>query len=218
MYIPKNKITTNLFTNTGEFITKQTQEIYIGFYWKTYEGRFFTGKTPNDLPTYELEKIKKVEEGFNVLNNQSEIALMDTPFPFGDNLGLPYNESLVIGYSKLKKINLNKSSRKNLPNSFYPKPTPEDYELGVFTRYFVVKSNENLYWEVDKDTYSNILSKNEEWLWELYIPFKLQWTLKGDKKEVYETNKKETQTQEKNLKKTGLSKFLRDDYLKFYKD
>jgi len=49
MYIPKNKILTDQYTNGGEYIIKSTEEDYIGFYHKLYTGEIFTGKTPNEM-------------------------------------------------------------------------------------------------------------------------------------------------------------------------
>jgi hypothetical protein len=53
-YIPKNKIQTNLYTSGGEYIIASIQENYIGYYHKLYNGKFFTGKTPNDYNSQEL--------------------------------------------------------------------------------------------------------------------------------------------------------------------
>ena len=55
-YIPKNKIITNLYTNIKELAYKDTKEFYVGYYWKSYDGKYFTGKSPNDTPTRELLK------------------------------------------------------------------------------------------------------------------------------------------------------------------
>ena len=58
-YFPKSQVTTNLYSNQ-EFVILETQELYTGFYWKNSSGQFFTGKTPQDLPTQELiPKISK---------------------------------------------------------------------------------------------------------------------------------------------------------------
>jgi hypothetical protein len=53
-YYPKNKIKTNLYTSGGEFIIFNTKEKYIGPYHKLYNGKFFTGTTPNSLNSLEL--------------------------------------------------------------------------------------------------------------------------------------------------------------------
>ena len=103
-----------------------------------------------------------------------------------------------------------------LPTSYYPKPTEEDYNLGVFTRYFCVKANEDIYLEISKDTYNALNNQKGDWLWELYTPFQFLWTISGEEKEVEKTNYNMTIIQEKRLKRRGLTQFLRNNYLKFY--
>ena len=51
-YYPKSQIKENQYTNGGEFIIVSTQENYMGYYWLTSKGEYFTGKTPEELPTY----------------------------------------------------------------------------------------------------------------------------------------------------------------------
>jgi hypothetical protein len=53
-YIPKNKIQTNLYTSGGEYAYASDLKDYIGYYYKLYNGRFFTGKTPDELDSKEL--------------------------------------------------------------------------------------------------------------------------------------------------------------------
>lgn len=53
-YIPKNKIQTNLYTSGGEYTLLSSGLNYIGYYYKLYNGKFFTGKTPNDPNTQEI--------------------------------------------------------------------------------------------------------------------------------------------------------------------
>jgi hypothetical protein len=55
-YIPKNKIQTNLYTKGGEYILVSSGQDYIGYYYKLYDGKFFTGKTPNEPNTKEIIK------------------------------------------------------------------------------------------------------------------------------------------------------------------
>ena len=47
MYIPKNRMTTNLYTRGEEYKNVATGIPYIGYYWKMYNGTTFTGKNPN---------------------------------------------------------------------------------------------------------------------------------------------------------------------------
>ena len=52
-----------------------------------------------------------------------------------------YKEKNIIN-NIIKKINLNQPDRKYLPSQYYPTPTQDDYILGAFSRYFVVKAKD----------------------------------------------------------------------------
>jgi hypothetical protein len=49
MYFPKNKIKTGLYSSGNEYITENGQS-YIGPYWKTSNGEYYTGDSPNAIP------------------------------------------------------------------------------------------------------------------------------------------------------------------------
>jgi hypothetical protein len=208
MYIPKNRLITNLQTNQNEFVYKDTLISYNGYYWKSYDGKYFTGKTPNDSPSVEIilqvntsiptnsPTLNVAPPYINIITNNSEIDLTSE-------------------YTSLKNIDI--TSARFIPSQYYPTPTPSDYNLGAFSRYFVVKSNENIYLEVNKDTYDSIKNKTPDWAWELYIPFTILWTLTGERNNVFITNRNITQLTEQRLKKRGLQEFLKLNYLKFYK-
>ena len=53
-YIPKNKIQTNLYTSGGEYTLVSSGQDYVGYYYKLYDGKFFTGKTPNEPNSKEI--------------------------------------------------------------------------------------------------------------------------------------------------------------------
>ena len=55
-----------------------------------------------------------------------------------------------------------------------------------------------------------------DWMWQLFTPFQILWTISGEEKEVEKTNYNMTIIQEKRLKRRGLTQFLRNNYLKFY--
>ena len=67
MYIPKNRIITNLYTNTNEYVYKGTNVYYKGFYWKMYNGKLFTGKNPNELPNEELELVEATQDKGSII-------------------------------------------------------------------------------------------------------------------------------------------------------
>ncbi len=51
----------------------------------------------------------------------------------------------------------------------------------------------------------------------MYIPFKYQWSVSGDKETVYNVNKNMTNYMKDKFKLPSLNQFLREDYLKFWK-
>jgi hypothetical protein len=206
-YYPKNRIKTNLYTDGKEYRLLGTNSSYIGFYWSSYVGRFFTGKNPNDVAgSKELEKIPANE-----------------PDP-RDNSRPPTEKKLNTNitvknaaYTRLKR-NFSISNNRLLPFNIYPSPTDADYNLGAFTRYFAVKENENVYLEINKETYQNLESRNIKWAFELYIPFTILWTIKGNMLEVQTANSNITKLTQQRLRKDGLTQFLKGNYLQFYRE
>jgi hypothetical protein len=55
-YIPKNKIQTNLYTSGGEYTTLNG-EIYVGYYYKLYDGTSYTGRNQNEKPNLQLSPL-----------------------------------------------------------------------------------------------------------------------------------------------------------------
>ena len=89
-------------------------------------------------------------------------------------------------------------------------PTPKDYEVGVFTRYFSKKRNEYLFNELTKDQYHNINTT-------LYILFQVQWQLIGDRDATYNVNRNMVLLAEQRSNVYGFQTYLKEDYLKYYK-
>lgn len=206
-YIPKNKIITNLYTNTQELAYKDTKEFYTGYYWKSYDGKFFSGKTPNDIPSRELIKINPEGDNKNNLIELNQIAF---------NTNNKVNENLITQYAQLKNIDLNDIKKQIVPKHLYPKPTEDDYKLGVFDRYFLYKINEPVFLEVDETTYKAVKEKDSKYYTTPYVQFLVSWTLKGEKSEVYNINKRIVELTEKRINRRGLKEFLKFDYTKFW--
>jgi hypothetical protein len=79
-YIPKNKIKSNLYTQGKEFIYASTQELYTGYYHELYNGKFFTGATPNSLNKQELlPKLSDNKSNASNLPSTSYSPLLPTP-------------------------------------------------------------------------------------------------------------------------------------------
>jgi len=90
-------------------------------------------------------------------------------------------------------------------------PTPKDYEVGVFTRYFKKKRNEYLFDELTQDQYNNNVNTT------LYIRFQIQWQLVGDRDATYNVNRNMVLIAEQNSNASGLQIYLKENYLQYYK-
>ena len=108
MYIPKNKIQTNLYTS-DEYVD-DARNPYTGYYYKLYNGTFFTGRYPGEIP-----------------NSVQLYPSIDGPT-----------------YNIDEKANV-----------FKLFPTPNDYKIGYFTRYFIKRRNQLLYFELEIKDASN---------------------------------------------------------------
>ena len=205
-YYPKSQITTNLYTNGGEYSTSfQDQSVsYKGYYWKTSKGQFFTGKTPQDIPYVEL---------FPVRPTDSSIA--DIPTIIYNVVTSDDSQPNLTEYASLKKIDL--SQVRFVPTYSSTPPTQKDYQIGEFRRYFCKKTNEIIYLEINKDTYDRLIKKDSTMLYQLYFPFNIPWKISGDKTQVFTTNKNIVELTISQLKLPMFSEYLKNDFTKYYK-
>lgn len=198
MYYPSSQITVDLYTNGEEFAIASTNQAYSGYYWKTSQGKFFTGKNPQDTPIQKLIRI-----------NNNEIPL-DT-----------------ISYTELVTTNLNGFIYNNIKRKIYKSlqlptyspniPTENDYKNGEYIRYFCKKTNELLYLEIDKDTYDKLVDQDLSIYYQLYLPFNIFWKLTGDKEQVFKSNKNIVELIMKQQKLFQFDLYLKKDYIKYYK-
>jgi hypothetical protein len=202
MYYPLSQIKTNLYTNGGEYVLFNTKENYIGYYWKTSDGKIYTGKTPQDPPA-------------------SELILADTnPInPVAQNSNIPVilnqNNFENTTYFNLKNINTFEIA---LTPTYYPtQPTQQDYQIGEFRRYFCKKTNEIQYVEISKDQFDLLVAKDPQILWQLYFPFFIPWDITGTKEQVARVNKNIVDLTMKNLRLPRFNDYLKNDYTKYYK-
>jgi hypothetical protein len=203
-YYPSSQIKPNLYTNGGEYILSTTKENYKGYYYELSNGRKYTGKDNTDKP--------------NIL-----LSLTYTPSePQIESLNL--NDIITYEYSNVETLIQNDYfliNNKKLPERFLPQynpttPTQQDYNLGVFSRYFCKKTNELKYIEIDKTTYSQLTAKSSEIAWDLYIPLTTLWYLKGDKEKIYKTNKGLILLIENEQKWHGFSQYFKEQFSKYY--
>lgn len=191
-YYPKSQIKTDLFTKGEEFRVKTTKKEYIGYYWKTSKGEFFSGKNPSFPSPLTLEKIPLL----------SPLQTSTLAISKGNT-----------SYNNLKKVDTSTSLL--LPYYVKPSPTKKDYELGSFTRFFAKKFNENLYIETSQNIYNKLKNRNSSYAYKLYLIFTLNWRLTGSTIEVTNTNKNLILLTEQTLNITGLNIYLKYNYTEF---
>jgi hypothetical protein len=202
MYYPKSQIKTNLYTNGDEFVYLSNNQPYTGYYYKTSTGQYFTGRTPDDIPSFELIQ---------------NLALAETTINRDKS-----------NYSVIINTDLNNNSTYNnlisppppvLISPVYnaPTPTQQDYQTGEFRRYFCKKGNEILYLEIDKETYDKLIVKDPQYQFSLWQPFNLPWLLTGTQEQVYKVNRNVTILTSQRLQLPQFGRYLKDDYLKYYK-
>lgn len=212
-YYPKSQIKTNLYTNgvSPVLYNIEDQSLYVGYYHQLSNGKFFSGKTPQDLPVVEL--VTSTLDSF--------------PSPFGLNSPPVYPVSTTDGTQIYVEYPNNFNTREypkfgdNPPTNvpFYNPmlPTPQDYQIGEFRRYFCKKTNEIKYIEIDKKTYDSLVSKSPSIEFSLYLPFYLDWQLTGVEEQVARVNKNNAELTAQRLKLPGLLEYLRFDFTKYYK-
>lgn len=219
-YYPLSQIKSNLHTNGGEFVfdVNNPFKTYSGYYWKTSDGKYFTGKTPQDLPNVEIFVKPSIDynkypdiitnPSFNYITVNGGNELLG-----GDNIA--GGDPFILEYLALK--NIPSDSVQIVPTYSPTFPTQQDYQVGEFRRYFCKKTNENIYIEINLDVTSLLFNKDPQILWQLYLPFNIPWALTGDKNTVAITNRNITLQTEKNLRLPGFSQYLKNDYTKYYK-
>lgn len=199
-YFPKNRIQSNLFTQGAEFMLESTKEQYRGFYFKTYTGQYFTGKTPQDKPNRVLIPIDDAGSGINISDQQIKFLNKNSD---------SYNQTKGITGKSL-------DISSELPSHIVIEPAESNYQIGEFTRYFYRKRNETLFLETTKEHYTNTLKNKSKGTYTLYKPFKLSWKLTGTAEEVYNVNKNITLLTEREQNLRGLSQYLNNP-LQFYR-
>jgi hypothetical protein len=201
MYYPSSQIKPNLYTNGGEYILSTTKQDYKGYYYELANGKRYTGKSPQDGPNILIiPKPNIPEPGFLFQEGQGEKFLTSKSSPIISST--PYNQ--------------NPPTVRFLPQYNPTTPTQNDYNLGVFQRYFCKKNNELRYIEIDKTTYGSLQSHLPTIAWDLYSPLYTLWYIKGNKEQTYKANKGLISLIEQNEKWYGFSQYLKEDYLKYY--
>jgi hypothetical protein len=194
MYYPKSQIKPNLYTNGGEYIVSSTKEGYIGYYYETSTGQKYTGKFPGDGQNLLLIQAIFVTSKSETSNYPSPPTMIELFDPSQDKI-LP---------------------SRTIPSSTPTLPTEQDKQKGQFIRYFCKKTNENIYLEIDQDTYKQLISQDPKIAWDLYNPTQIIWIIKGDKTQTYTSNKGSVTVIEQQKSWYGFTQWFKDKFLQYY--
>jgi hypothetical protein len=208
MYYPKSQIKTNLYTNGDEYVLSTTKEPYEGSYYEVSNGKTYTGKSPQDGPNTLL-----ILAPTNLLERQNTLPTFESPSPENPNIIYPVGES-ILGTQYQSPIETIPS--RSIPQFNPTLPTDQDKQNGLFTRYFCAKTNELRYFEIDKLTYDKLNTRDKQIAWDLYIAASVVWRIKGDKEQVYKSNKGAIISLERNLRWAGFPQYFRDKFLQYY--
>jgi uncharacterized membrane protein YgcG len=208
MYYPKSQIKTNLYTNGNPpsdiYVLSTDKTLYIGYYYKISNGEVFTGKSPSDKPNILLIP-QPAGEGQDVILEKNNLV----------EFNLSEASTEISNYINLKNIDVNLIIY--LPTSSPNPPNSLDYTNGGMRRYFCKKTNQTIYLEINKDTYDKLVKQDPSILWQLYQPFTLIWTLKGNREQVAKNNQNAVERISNKLNMPMLAEFLKKDYTKYYK-
>lgn len=218
-YYPLSQIKTNLFTSGNEFVTNidDPNSLYKGYYWKTSNGKYFIGKTPQEIPNIEIFLKPQINYSqYPDIATDPKLNYIATnggnEVNGGDNI--QGGDPNILNYLALKSIP--KGEVQIVPYYNPQLPTQQNYQAGEFRRFFCKKTNEILYIEIDINQYKNLVTKNPQVLWQLYEPFNISWQLTGDKQKVAQVNKNMVELASKNQKLPYLNLYLKEDYTKYY--
>lgn len=203
-YYPDSKILSNQSTNGTEYSVNGKP--YIGKYYKTYDGKSFSGANPQTGPNQLLTPINKYS-GFptsNISINQ-------------DSDDLATREKLDV-----RLVNRIKGK----PTSFYPQPNSDDYRRGYLIRYFTKKENDTLITEISEEDFNNIVNGTADYDVRIYQTTKILWKITGplnaQRKSQYniipgiiDTNKRLTEAANKTF--LGIVDYIGGDYTKYAK-
>jgi hypothetical protein len=200
MYYPKSQVKTNLYTKGGEYAILDSNTIYKGYYYETSNGEYFSGRTPNESPSFRLIKI----------NLNEPVTLSSFEFE-RDNFYL-----IEGGYALSTRLSFNQTPPP-LPKQSYPILTENDYELGEFQRYFLKKGNETQFIEISLEDYRKYINRDKDVMFELYIPIQINWILTGEEKQVYQVNQSIVARAEREQNLPGFTQYFRGKFTQFYK-
>jgi hypothetical protein len=202
-YYPSSKVVTNLTTSGKEFVG-QDGSPYSGKYYLTYDGKAFSGPSPEVGPSNPLNRIPSypTAPGLNALT-----------------LTEKQKKNLAV------KTGISLSRIQGKPVSYYPQPVASDYKKGYVIRYFTKRENEKGFiTEISENEYNSIVNGTADYDISIYQTTKILWKLTGPLRNqrqsqynvipgIIDTNQRLTETANKTF--LGIVDFIGGDYAKF---
>jgi|TARA_R110001606_G_C15375713_1_gene649948 hypothetical protein len=204
MYYPKSQVETNLYTPGAEYATVMDGKEYVGNYWRTSKGLYYTGKNPQDVNVRELVKSIAYDDPFGLALTE---ANDDIPVYTNNNMA-PYEYIQASGKKIIEKMNVVNTT---------PFPTKNNYTNKNFERYFLKRTTNYQYTETDNLNYDLIISKNPKSQFEIYSPIKLSWRIYGKLLDVYKQNYNTVQHNSKIYEWIKFDLFFKNRYAKYFK-
>lgn len=208
MYYPSSQIQTHLYSG-GTLKIKSTQQPYVGFYWSTSTGKFFMGKSPDDIKS-NIELI-----GPKNSSSPRDINFHEPEENITNKVQIFYSSLDVNDYLKLNS-SIDVKKLPQIPIYIPSSPTKEDYENGKFTRFFCQQKNTTLFTEIDKSTFTKLSENSPEFDYKRFSYFKFFWTLTGPQNIVALKNKRTVDYVEIKNQASGLGQYLKYNYLLHY--
>ncbi len=213
-YYPLNRVKTNLKAQTGEFLLNGRD--YRGSYYETYNGEFYTGKDPIQGPSERL-----VKKPVPVVAPGIRPDLSD-----GNTTRVLSNTQTLTDYQKATGTPI-QTQTFQVPQSYHPMPTSEDYARKSFMRYFAKRRNQKGYIiEVDQDTHDSLKNTDSTYDYVTYESISTMWQLVGPLNDdrtnkqykiagIIDTNKRLIEAKDATF--PGLVAFIGGDYARFAK-
>lgn len=206
-YYPSFAIRPNLNTSGTEFTLNG--QPYSGRYYETYDGRAFTGPTPEQGPNELLQRIPIY---------QSAPGLSTSGLTSRGTKQLASKTGVAPSKTTDPRI-------PGQPNPYYPQPLDQDYKKGYITRYFTKKENERGFiTEISQDEYNSIVNGTADYDISIYQTATILWKLTGPLRStrqsqynvipgIIDTNQRLTESANRTF--LGIVDFIGGDYAKF---
>jgi len=219
-YYPISKIKTDKVTKGGQFILNGKE--YIGPYYETFDGKFFTGNNPILGKNEKLEKIN-FYKGADYIN-YSELTQKQRK-QLAIQTRLTPDKAQLQDLPSFPGFKIPQPVFKDEPTTYTPYPIEQDYTQGFIMRYFVKRTNSNGYVkEISEQEYSAIKTGEVPYDVSFYHAIKIMWKLTGplNKKRIsqydvragiIDTNKRLVEQADKTF--LGIVDFIGGKYDKF---